>query len=422
MNAFKHIVTLGLGALLVLAPAAMASSEEGKTRAHSDAITQGAGEEEGAVPRDPRTEQKAYQRSQRLLKAIDSILAEAAKERAKASELPGEDTFLLPRLWTETREDNDERVRALLESALEIVTDAPVVRLQNEIADRRAAIAKMRDRITELRQRRLSAPDDALLPGVLNDTKESIDEAIKRLEERIAENRAEIGRKKTEIRKALEAAGVEIAPRQLDLLLDSVLGGDLIKLVAAFEAARDIDKRLGELLDASRDNPKAARRYFAMHASLFAMLLHAQDTLIEKIDTQYMVKLQAILTDIRRARQETYRLLAGDNRADQQRALDANLKAQNFAEKVAEVYQDYLETQRKQLVQARKRTVRDLRIADNTYRTVEASFQLRALIESSRTTFDAIRRLEAPGFERIFRNDALRKEFEQLTRELAPTS
>jgi len=376
----------------------------------------------GAEQRDPRADDEAYQRSQKLLKAIDDILKDAAEERAKTRDLPREETFILPPLWSDTREDNEERVRALLDSALEIVTDAPIVRMQDTIAERRAAIDTMRDQITELKQERLAAPDDGWMPGVLTETKSSIDEAIKELENRIAGNRADIEEKKAAIHDALEAAGIEIAREQLDLLLDSVLGGDLLKLVAAFEAASGIDQRLGELLEASSDNPKAARRYFAMHASLFAMLLHAQDTVIEKIDGEYMVKLQAILTDIRQARKDTYRLLAGENRPDQQRALDANLKAQNFAEKAAGVYKDYLETQRKQLVEARKRTIRDLRIADNTYRTVEASFQLRALMQNSRATFEAIRRLEAPGFERIFRNESLRKEFEQLTRELAPSS
>jgi len=376
----------------------------------------------GAEQRDPRAGDEAYQRSQKLLKAIDDILKDAAEERAKTRDLPREETFILPPLWSDTREDNEERVRALLDSALEIVTDAPIVRMQDTIAERRAAIDTMRDQITELKQERLAAPDDGWMPGVLTETKSSIDKAIKELENRIAGNRADIEEKKAAIHDALEAAGIEIAREQLDLLLDSVLGGDLLKLVAAFEAASGIDQRLGELLEASSDNPKAARRYFAMHASLFAMLLHAQDTVIEKIDGEYMVKLQAILTDIRQARKDTYRLLAGENRPDQQRALDANLKAQNFAEKAAGVYKDYLETQRKQLVEARKRTIRDLRIADNTYRTVEASFQLRALMQNSRATFEAIRRLEAPGFERIFRNESLRKEFEQLTRELAPSS
>jgi len=375
-----------------------------------------------ATQQDPRANDEAYKRSEQLLEAIDSILKDAAEERAKAQDLPSQDKFILPPLWSDTREDNEERVRALLDSALEIVTDAPVVEMQNTIAERRAAIGRMREQITELKQQRLSAPEDGMLPGVLTDTKSSIDDAIDGLERRIAASRADIAEKKAEIHNALEDAGVTIAREQLDLLLDSVLGGDLIKLVAAFEAASGIDRRLGELLEASSDNPKAARRYFAMHASLFAMLLHAQDALIEKIDGEYMVKLQAILTDIRQARQETYRLLAGQNRPDQQRALDANLKAQNFAEKVAGVYKDYLETQRKQLTDARKRTTRDLRIADNTYRTVEASFQLRALMQNSRATFEAIQRLEAPGFEQIFRNESLRKEFEQLTRELGPSS
>jgi len=405
----RLVFAAALAVLLAGAPGAFASEQTPDT-------------ETQAAERDPRSGDAVFERSQRLLKAIDDILADAAEERTKARDLPSQDNFMIPPLWSDTREANEERVRRLLDSALEIVTDAPIVEMQEEIAARRQAIETMRDQITELKQERLTAPEDGILPGVLSETKESIDNSIAELERRLAENRAEIDRKKAGIRRALEDAGVKIAPDQLDLLLDSVLGGDLLRLVAAFDAASAIDQRLGELLDAAKDNPKAARRYFAMHASLFAMLLHAQDMLIDKIDGQYMVKLQAILTDIRKTRQETYRLLAQQNRPDQKRALDANLEAQNFAEKAAEVYKDYLGAQRKQLVEARKRTGRDLRIADNTYRTVEASFQLRVLMQNSRETFDAIRRLEAPGFERIFRNESLRKEFEQLTRELAPGS
>ena len=100
----------------------------------------------------------------------------------------------------------------------------------------------------------------------------------------------------------------------------------------------------------------------------------------------------------------------------------ANRKAQKFSEQVAIFYRNYLKTQRQQIIDARKRTVRDLRIADNTYETVEASFQLRALIEDARASFEAIQKLEAPGFDQVFKNKQLRKEFENLTRKLGPTS
>jgi hypothetical protein len=72
---------------------------------------------------------------------------------------------------------------------------------------------------------------------------------------------------------------------------------------------------------------------------------------------------------------------------------------------------------------ARARAIHDLRIADNTFETVEASFQLRVLMRESATSFEAIQKLEAPTFEQIFRNEELRREFESLTRKLdAPSS
>ena len=69
-------------------------------------------------------------------------------------------------------------------------------------------------------------------------------------------------------------------------------------------------------------------------------------------------------------------------------------------------------------VVSRKKAAHDLRIADNTYETVEASFQLRNLMRDSTTSFEAIQKLEAPTFEQIFKNEDLRREFENLTRKL----
>ncbi len=79
--------------------------------------------------------------------------------------------------------------------------------------------------------------------------------------------------------------------------------------------------------------------------------------------------------------------------------------------------------QREQIAKARIKATHDLRIADNTYETVEASVQLRNLMRESASSFEAIQQLEAPSFEQIFKNDELRKEFENLTRRLdAPSS
>ncbi len=298
-------------------------------------------------------EDKAYQQSRKLLSAIDDILTQTAEARAKMRDLPSKETYVIPPLWKETREDREANVRRLLDSVLEIVTDAPVVEMQDRLQTHRKTITTLKDEIATLRERRMQAPTEGFLPGILSETQSSIDATIKDREDRIKANTDEIGRIKQEIKAALAQSGIEIADAQLDLLLDSVLGGDMVRLVTAFQAARAVDERLSELLTQSNENAKAARRYFAMHAALFAMMVHAQDTLIEKIDTAYMAKLRVILRDVRKARDESSRLLAGKNRLDQKRALEANVSSQEFAEKVASFYRDYLDTQRRQLVEAR---------------------------------------------------------------------
>ncbi len=102
--------------------------------------------------------------------------------------------------------------------------------------------------------------------------------------------------------------------------------------------------------------------------------------------------------------------------------LEANLKAQEASQKVSAFYKEYLTNERQLLAEARNRTVFDLRVADNTFETVEESFQLKVLMEDAKPSFDALHRLEAPGFEQIFRNENLKREFENLTQKLGPSS
>ena len=73
------------------------------------------------------------EQAQRLMKAIDAILQDAARNRSEARKLPTENDYIVRPIWTETREDREKRIRDLLDSALGIVTDVPVVDLQKKI-------------------------------------------------------------------------------------------------------------------------------------------------------------------------------------------------------------------------------------------------------------------------------------------------
>ncbi|MGD9783954.1 MAG: hypothetical protein AB7E80_13410 [Hyphomicrobiaceae bacterium] len=404
------------GALIATPAAAEPATKDGAEKAATDSPAA------AAVP-DPREGDAQYEQARRLMSAIDAVLRDAADQRAEAGKLPAREDFLVPPIWTETRQDREAKIRGLLDSALGIVTDVPVVDVQKKVEGLRGNIRELEDRIVKLKEKQLTAPKDGILPGVITDTVASLEDSIADAGKRIDGNRAEIAKAKSDIHEALKSAGVELGTAQVDLLLDSVLSGDLVRLVAVFDAAKVIDAQLSKLMAASGDNMNAARKYFAMHAALFAMLVQAQDATIAKIDNGYLPKLEAILKDIQAARAKTKALLRAENRPDQKRALEANLESQRVAEDAARGYRKYLNQQREQIARARTRATHDLRIADNTFETVEASFQLRNLMRESATSFEAIQRLEAPTFEQIFKNEELRREFESLTRKLdAPTS
>jgi len=399
----------------ILQPAALQAQDAAPKAAPSQPA-------ESAVKQSRPSQDTSGLQSQALLLAIDKILRRAAGEREAAKTLPERDKFLFPPIWTETREEREASVRELLDSALEIVTDAPILKLQGEIAKHRERIAAVKERIASLREKRLEAPQTGVLPGIFSDTQGSIDKTIAALQDDIKDRETDIARIKQDIGKALSAAGIELSKDQVDLLLDSVLGSDLLKLVTAFEVSKVADQRLAALVKQSNEDLKAARRYFAMHAALYAMLAEAQELLIYKIDQTYLVRLDEIMASIVKTNAQTRQLLQAQTREDQRKILEANLKAQETSQKVSAFYKEYLQNQRRLLAETRNKTLFDLRVADNTYETVEESFQLKALMDEAKTSFDALHRLETPGFEQIFRNEDLKREFENLTQKLGPSS
>lgn len=371
---------------------------------------------------DPRDGDPSYERSKRLFGALKDTLDQAAQERLRQQVDP--EGPLSEMMWRQLGMDRRSRVRELLGSAFEMMTDAPVVEMRERIAKAREQIETLRDQIAALKEQRIAAPKDGGWNSWLglSDDYESLSDAIGDLEKRIEGQELDIIVTKRRFQEAMENAGAPLPDEQVDLLLDSVTGEDLVALAAAYEAVRGISEQLRRLMDESGEDLEYAKRYYGMHTALIALLVEAQTQFLEQIDGEYQPKLQAIARDIRAASRETQRLLKDDPTPDQKEALLANAKSQKIAMDALRLYKDYLDRQRAQIQAARQRTVKELRVADNTLRTVDASFQLREVMESAAASFEALRELESPGFERLFRNEQLRKEFQELTEKLAPTS
>jgi hypothetical protein len=70
-----------------------------------------------AAPEPPanRDADANSEQAQRLMKAVDALLQDAAKNRGEARKLPTEKDYIVRPIWTETREDRERRIRELLD-------------------------------------------------------------------------------------------------------------------------------------------------------------------------------------------------------------------------------------------------------------------------------------------------------------------
>ncbi len=379
-------------------------------------------EDDRGAPLTPWAQDAQRERAAALFGAIRRTLDDAATERLAAQRAP--DGVVEDFVWRQFGVDQQARVRALLGSAFAMITDTPVVEMQQEIRAARERIAGLRAEIAELRERRISAPADAGLEGWIGlaDDQAGLTRAIEALQDAIAQEEARIEAVKRRFGDAMVAAGAQLPPEQIDLLLESVTGKDLIALAAAYEAVRGVSAQLRDLMDQSGEDLAVAKRYYGMHTALIALLVEAQNRFLAEVDGVYLPRLVEIERDIQAAAVETERLLRDDPTESQSRALKANAESQRVALEALRLYREYLLRQRAQVKTARDRTAKELRVADNTLRTVEASFQLKRLMESAAASFEALQSLESPGLERAFQNEALRREFRILTEKLGPSS
>src|SRR5438128_116299 len=198
---------------LIVSVAAFAASAEAQSppagKQPPAVATPGPSATPAAPEKDPREGDPSFEQAQRLMKAVDAILQDTAKNRGEARKLPTEKDFLMKPLWTETKEDREKKIRDLLDAALGIVTDVPVVDVQKKIEGLRKNIRELDDRIVKLREKQIGAPKDAMLPGLFTDTVDSLGKDIDESKKKIELSREEIAKAKGQVLEALNKAGVQ---------------------------------------------------------------------------------------------------------------------------------------------------------------------------------------------------------------------
>ena len=303
---------------------------------------------------------------------------------------------------------NQAEINALLDEAVAILAVSPAQDYRARIRRLEADILQAQQDIADYRTRRVAAPRDAAWQKTVAD----YDRAITEREADIATYRKELTAVREGFAAELRGLGIEVSEEQLELLLSTVVGDNLIDLGVAFDQVKAITLELQRLLEKSGEDLQSARRYYGLYVVLLKVLDHMHSRLVERIDKRYLPRIGAIMDRTRDLMAQTRTLQRQADRADP--ILASNIEAQELTLRAASVYREYLIDQSRQLQTARQKLGHDIATAWNTYETVKVSGELVGLIRNSQRLLDSLLQREVPPL-RGFQNLELQRELRTLT-------
>ena len=147
-------------------------------------------------------------------------------------------------------------------------------------------------------------------------------------------------------------------------------------------------------------------------------MIHTQEELVSKINNEYKPKLNNIINEAEILRKDA---LSRSNQKiynqNQRKAFASNAQSNAMTIQVANLYNKLLDSQRDSINTSIKNLKLNRDLAENTYKTVRSSGELRGLIHSGLNVFDAVNDLSIPELK-VFESEIMRLEFDEINRRL----
>ncbi|WP_295540671.1 hypothetical protein [uncultured Thiohalocapsa sp.] len=316
------------------------------------------------------------------------------------------------RAWFRRDQDDAQtEIDALLDAAVGILSTSPVQRYRERIGALEQTIANARADMDRFRKARVAAPEQSVMERSVSDYDRLIDERA----QTIARAEQALAAIKQQFAAELRGMGLELSDEQLEFLLSTVVGDNIVDLGIVFDNVKAVTAQLEALMAESGEDLDSARRYYGMYLVLLRALNQMHLDVEQAIDQRYVPEINDIAGRARQLSAETRAL----KREHPQKAaiLDANLEAQQLTLRAADVYRRYLKEQGQQVAAAREALQRDIAAAWNTYETVRVSGELVDLVQSSQQLLDGLLRRQVPALQ-PFQNLQMQRELSKLTEQL----
>jgi uncharacterized small protein (DUF1192 family) len=314
--------------------------------------------------------------------------------------------------WIGTdQRSNREAINVMLDDAVQLLSTSPIQDYRERIRILQSEIERARADIAEARQRRIAAPMESTIKRTVAD----YDQLIEKREREIDRLHDDLASVKREFAGELRQMGIDLGDDQVEFLLSTVVGDNMVDLGILFDNVKAITLHLEELVAQSGEDLQSARRYYGLYVILLQALNRMHLQIEEAIAEEYVPQIDAIIGRAEALSWETRRLQR--EAPGRQDLLAANLAAQQLTIQAAGIYRQYLKDQATQVRQARRELEKDIAAAWNTYETVRVSGELVSLVRSSQQLLEGLMNRQVPAL-RPFENLEMQREFQKLTEQL----
>lgn len=314
----------------------------------------------------------------------------------------------------------------LIDEAMALLESRAISSLRTQYRQLEKRIAEEKQKLTRYRSERILAVQDdvsmrtRLMPGetlkaLVAVTRADFDLLIEATEKNIASYEEDRAKTITDISQALSAIGVNLNSDQLEALMSSIIGDDIVGMSVVFNAIKDVTVQLAELTRESGEDLANAKKYYGMVVILHRIIGSMQENFLAKVDSGYLPKLQEYRKTAQANIKESRELIKSGANAT---TLQNNIRSNELTIEVIALYSSMLNNQRRKVSEGHKVTLQEMRVARNTYNTVALSSAVVAMIREGQNTFEQLISLQMPDI-REFQNDQVREEFRNLTARLA---
>ncbi len=307
-------------------------------------------------------------------------------------------------------------VKRIVNDCLRDMTTTDVMVLFKQVQFIKRDVAKRNKKVLEWEKDLISAPKTSRNP--LTYSHSQLKEKIEKAKDRNidAEKRAET-LIDTSLEK-LEARGINLSKAQIDFLLSTAEGEDIVSIMACADMIKQIYHRMSSQLEDGNVNPELSKSFAGFHMMCCRLYLEAIDRALIKIEKTYLPRIGVIQN------KSTKYIIKAEQKIEhpkiensQKERLKNNISINHQIIEVAKFYLKHLNKRAKDLLELKEKAQLNYEISLNTFLTMKIGADLTEVLKASETDLASIFEFETPSLP-VFDNNDFGDQFISVTKQL----